>query len=117
MANFEIKLSDESYILLKGFLTMDPNNRITTTRALADQYFKNDPTPVRDAFACYKKIPFPLRPYLPKKITTTEAIAESSGTRTVNTATVASTSTARFQNVPRPNPRFAKQSEVSLSKI
>lgn len=68
MSNFGVSSDQPPYILLKKFLLMDPKKRITTNEAIEDVYMREKPLPVRDAFSCYKsKIPFPIRPFLPKK--------------------------------------------------
>lgn len=54
--------------LLKKFLTMDPNRRITIADAMEDPYLTKPQMPSNDAFDSFPtNIPFPLRQYLPPK--------------------------------------------------
>lgn len=68
MKNYKYSPNNLSMKLLKKFLTMDPNRRITIADAMEDLYLTKPQMPSNDAFDSFPtNIPFPLRQYLPPK--------------------------------------------------
>lgn len=64
MRTFSVTYNQQSYKLLKSFLTMDPKLRISCPQALVHLYFREMPNPTDNAFALISTLPFPKRPYL-----------------------------------------------------
>lgn len=114
MSNFNISPNNPAFILLKKFLIMDPNKRITTTEAIQDSYMSDNPCPVRDAFTCFKsKIPFPMRQFLPKKVPTTEPNIPNVAGKYINATNAISAITSQMQFIPKPDNITRRNANVS----
>lgn len=64
MKIYNITPSQQSFKLLKRFLTMDPTQRINCPEALTHAYILEHPNPTDNAFTNIARLPFPKRPYL-----------------------------------------------------
>ncbi|KAF6037916.1 Cdk8 [Bugula neritina] len=63
MEKHKIKQDSKAFQLLQRLLIMDPNKRMTSSRAMDDPYFQEDPKPCADVFEG-GPIPYPQREFL-----------------------------------------------------
>ncbi|XP_067946925.1 cyclin-dependent kinase 8-like isoform X2 [Watersipora subatra] len=63
MDKHKIKSDTKAFQLLQRLLTMDPNKRLTSSKAMEDPYFQEDPKPCADVFEG-GPIPYPRREFL-----------------------------------------------------
>merc|ERR1712113_308147 len=62
-SNYKIKSNTKTFALLSKLLTMDPLKRLTTEKALSDDYFKEEPRPHDDCFGA-DPIPYQKREFM-----------------------------------------------------